>query len=127
MENINRRNFFKLGLTALTIPTFIKAVEAACPAKPMPKLKKWLDPKSKKASKKGYVLNASEASKLDAKYSKKYAKHLKAHTESNVNCAKCKWYKGAKEKNGYSSCSMFANAQVSACGWCNLYKFNPKA
>ncbi len=115
MNNMtSRRGFFSkamLSLATLIIAPRILAKE--CP-KAAPEGVKVLEVDSAVGKRLQYVVDASTA-KTNAKF------------VEGSNCENCQFYQVARAKDGYAPCTMGGMAFVTACGWCNLWKKNPKA
>ena len=112
MKNTNRRSFFKVAFaTLIGLPLLGKEAlaAAACKPAPAPTTGKVIDEKTMKRL--DYVADATKST------NKKY--------KAGSNCANCRWYKDHSKP--WAKCSMAANKQVSACGWCKQWKELKKA
>jgi hypothetical protein len=120
---LNRRRFLSLGaISTLMVAGLTKMglggqsvawAQGACAPKPEPAGKKIAD-----ASKPGMPKTANYV--IDATTSKD-SKYVKG-----ANCENCQFYKLDPKTPGWAPCQMLGNQFVSACGWCKLYKKNPK-
>ena len=111
-KNLDRRSFFTMALSAVTIvPLALRSFKAeaaapSCPAK-APVGKNVADPAVGMGKSLEYVVDAG-ASK-NAKY------------KAGQNCLNCKYYNDKKVDGGYAPCTMMGMKLVSSCGWCKSY------
>lgn len=109
-KNLNRRSFFSMAISALTIvPLALKSlkVEAAgCPT---------AAPAGKQVAEVGVGMAKSLDYVADSNTSKN-AKH-----KPGQNCLNCKYYNDKKAEGGYAPCTMMGMKYVTSCGWCKSY------
>ena len=109
-KNLNRRSFFTMALSALTIVPLalrsLKAEAAACPTKA---------PAGKAVAEQGVGMAKGLDYVADAGTSKN-AKYKAGH-----NCLNCKYYNDKKAEGGYAPCTMMGMKYVTNCGWCKSY------
>lgn len=109
-KNLNRRSFFTMALSALTIVPLafksIKAEASACPT---------AAPAGKQVAQEGVGMAKSLEYVADGKTSKN-AKH-----KPEQNCAGCKYYNDKKAESGHAPCTMMGMKYVTSCGWCKSY------
>jgi len=101
-KNFSRRQLLiasSVAAPALLLSTRLQAAEMLDPA----------DPQAKAL---GYVENAEHVD--SALWPKK---------KPDQNCANCALYTGSE--TGYGPCSIFANKEVAAAGWCNVWVAKP--
>lgn len=111
-KNLNRRSFFTMALSAVTIAPFaLKSVkaEAAAPACPA------TGPAGKQVAQVGVGMAKSLDYVVDAKSSKN------AKFKAGQNCLNCKYYNDKKAEGGYAPCTMMGMKYVTNCGWCKSY------
>lgn len=109
-KDFNRRSFFKMALTAMSVVPFalrgLNAQAAGCPTTP---------PAGKQVAKEGEGMAKSLDYIEDGKASKN-PKH-----KPGQNCLNCKYYNDKKAENGYAPCTMMGMRYVTNCGWCKSY------
>ena len=111
-KNLNRRSFFTMALSVVTIvPLALRSLKAeaapaACPTKA---------PAGKSVAEPGVGMGKSLEYVVDAGTSKN------AKYKAGQNCLNCKYYNDKKADGGYAPCTMMGMKYVTSCGWCKSY------